>query len=154
VHIVNADSISADFKSIMAEYNIDSFDLVMLHPPYWDIIKFSESPSDLSNAETLQDFLEMFTKVAKKAVDVVKAGGYISLVIGDAYRKGEIIPLGFMCMDVISKMGMKTKGIIVKDMQNNRGKRNSENLWRYRALKSGFYIFKHEYVFVFMKPTK
>ena len=154
VHIVNADSINADFKSIMAEYNIDSFDLVMLHPPYWDIIKFSDSPSDLSNAETLQDFLEMFTKVAKKSVDVVKAGGYISLVIGDAYRKGEIIPLGFMCMDIISKMGMKTKGIIVKDMQNNRGKRNSENLWRYRALKSGFYIFKHEYVFVFMKPSK
>ena len=28
------------------------------------------------------------------------------------------------------------------------------NLWRYRALKGGFYIFKHEYVMVFQKPAR
>ena len=40
-----------------------------------------------------------------------------------------------------------------KDMQGNeRAKGKTANLWRYRALAGGFYIFKHEYVMVFQKP--
>ena len=30
--------------------------------------------------------------------------------------------------------------------------RNLENIWRYRALAGGFYIFKHEYVMLFRSP--
>jgi hypothetical protein len=43
------------------------------------------------------------------------------------------------------------KGIVVKDMVGNRGKIGSEAIWRYRALKSDNYLFKHEYIFVFKK---
>ena len=43
------------------------------------------------------------------------------------------------------------KSIVVKNMVNNRAKRNKENLWRYRALAGGFYVFRHEYVFLFQK---
>ena len=44
------------------------------------------------------------------------------------------------------------KAIIIKDMQGNeRCKGKDANLWRYRALAGGFYIFKHEYVMVFQK---
>lgn len=152
--LINGDSINVDFKDIMRHHQIDGFDLALLHPPYWDIIKFSDSPRDLSNASTLETFLEMFKTVAEKTIDVLNDDGYMALVIGDAYRNGEIIPLGFRCMDIVNRMGLITKGIIVKDIQNNRGKRNTENLWRYRALKSGFYIFKHEYIFVFIKTGK
>ena len=35
---------------------------------------------------------------------------------------------------------------------NERGKGKANNLWRYRALAGGFYIFKHEYVIIFDKP--
>ena len=82
----------------------------------------------------------------------MKPGGYIGLVIGDTYRDGEIVPLGFRSMDALASTGLKLRGIIVKDIQNTRAKRSSESLWRYRALKSGFYVFKHEYVFVFRVP--
>jgi len=34
---------------------------------------------------------------------------------------------------------------------NNRAKRNQENLWRYRALVGGFYVFRHEYILLFQK---
>jgi len=35
--------------------------------------------------------------------------------------------------------------------RNETAKRGRENLWRYRALANGFYVFKHEYVMVFVK---
>jgi hypothetical protein len=54
-------------------------------------------------------------------------------------------------MQEVMKRGYQLKSIVVKDMQGNRAKRNRENIWRYRALAGGFYIFKHEYVMFFRK---
>jgi hypothetical protein len=74
-------------------------------------------------------------------------------VIGDAYSHGEWLPLGFECMQVCRDVGFRLKAINVKDIQGNeRAKGKSENLWRYRALRQGFYIFKHEYVMLFWRP--
>lgn len=150
--IVLGDSLAVDMKPVMERNGISSFDMVLLHPPYWDIIRFSDNQADLSTSPDLESFLSRFRQIAEKSISVLKSGGYMGLVIGDAYRDGEIVPLGFRCMDAVASLNMKIKGIIVKDIQNTRGKRSSENLWRYRALKSGFYVFKHEYVFVFQKP--
>ncbi|MEM0157207.1 MAG: DNA methyltransferase [Thermoplasmataceae archaeon] len=149
--IILGDSYRVDLKPVMERNGISSFDMVMLHPPYWDIIRFSENPADLSTSPDIDSFISGFKQIAKKSIEVLKNGGYLGLVIGDAYRDGEIVPLGFRCMDAVASLNMKIKGIIVKDIQNTRAKRSSENLWRYRALRSGFYIFKHEYVFVFQK---
>jgi hypothetical protein len=42
----------------------------------------------------------------------------------------------------------------VKNIEGNeRGKGRDSNLWRYRALQHGFYVFKHEYVVIFQKPA-
>ena len=150
--IILGDSYTVDLKPVMERNGISHFDMVLLHPPYWDIIRFSDDQADLSTSPDMESFMSRFTQIVKRSIDVLKPGGYMGLVIGDAYRDGEIVPLGFRCMDAVSSLNMKIKGIIVKDIQNTRGKRSSENLWRYRALKSGFYVFKHEYVFVFQKP--
>jgi hypothetical protein len=51
--------------------------------------------------------------------------------------------------------GFRTKSIVVKNIEGNEvGKGRTNNLWRYRALRGGFYIFKHEYVLIFHKPKK
>jgi len=73
------------------------------------------------------------------------------LVIGDKYSKGEWIPLGFYCMQEILRRGFSLKSIIVKNFEETRGKRNQKELWRYRALVGGFYVFKHEYIMLFKK---
>ena len=127
-------------------------DAVFLHPPYFDIIQFSEDPRDLCNAPDLDGFLARFRAVVANAVSVLRPGRFLTLVIGDAYRGGEWVPLGFECMRVCREAGLLLKAINVKDIQGNeRGKGKSENLWRYRALKGGFYVFKHEYVMIFQK---
>jgi hypothetical protein len=82
-------------------------------------------------------------------------GRFAALVIGDKYARGELVPLGFWCMERMNRVGFKTKAIIVKNIEGNeKGKGKSANLWRYRALVGGYYIFKHEYVIVFFKPGK
>jgi hypothetical protein len=52
----------------------------------------------------------------------------------------------------MNEAGFKTKSIIVKNIEGNEiGKGKTGNLWRYRALAGGFYIFKHEYIVIFQK---
>ncbi len=127
-------------------------DCVILHPPYHDIIKFSDDPKDMSNAGSLEDFLQTFRKVALNANDLLAEGRHLALVIGDKYTNSEWIPLGFECMQICRDLGLQLKAINVKDIQGNeRGKGKSENLWRYRALKQGLYLFKHEYIMLFRK---
>ena len=129
-------------------------DCVFLHPPYFNIIKFSDRPNDLSNAADLPAFLERFALVLANAVAILRPGRFMALVIGDYFTRGEWIPLGFECMRVCREAGLQLKAINVKDIQGNeKAKGKNENLWRYRALRQGFYVFKHEYVMVFQKPA-
>jgi 16S rRNA G966 N2-methylase RsmD len=128
--------------------------LLMLHPPYADIIKFSDHPADLSNTVSTEAFLDGFEAVARHGYRLLTPGRFAALIIGDKYARGELIPLGFWCLERMNRVGFKTKAIIVKNIEGNeKGKGKTANLWRYRALAGGYYIFKHEYVMVFYKPT-
>ncbi len=133
--------------------SLGNFQLVIMHPPYWDIIKFSDRGEDLSNLPTLESFLEKFKSVVKLASQHLDEERYLVLVIGDKYSKGEWVPLGFYTMNVVMNEGFKLKSIVVKNIEENRGKRGQYSLWRYRALKDGYYIFKHEYVMFFVKSS-
>lgn len=127
--------------------------LLILHPPYHDIIKFSDLPADLSNLPSEGDFLREFGRVVDNLGPLLKEERHLVLVIGDYYSGGEWHPLGFHAMEEVLKRDFRLKSICVKDIQSNRGKRNQEKLWRYRSLKHGFYIFKHEYIMFFQKRS-
>ena len=95
---------------------------------------------------------DLFEKVAQNGYDLLEKGRFACLIIGDKYANSQHIPLGFECMARMNKLGFITKAIIIKDIQGNeRAKGKTANLWRYRALAGGFYIFRHEYVMVFQK---
>ncbi len=128
-----------------------SVQLALLHPPYHSIIQFSDNKNDLSRCASVEEFVERFGQVVALADHFLDAGRFLVLVIGDMYEAGEWIPLGFQCMQEVMQRGYSLKSLVVKDMQGNRAKRNLENIWRYRALAGGFYIFKHEYVMFFQK---
>ncbi len=93
--IINADSKELNFKLELEKLNIKSVQFLILHPPYWDIIKFSENKRDLSNAKSVQEFLTLFGKVVDNACEVLNYGRYFAVVIGDKYSHGEWIPLAF-----------------------------------------------------------
>ncbi|MBI3585679.1 MAG: DNA methyltransferase [Ignavibacteriales bacterium] len=145
------DSATVDLKSLLKKYGGRSAQLVIMHPPYHDIIKFSKKRDDLSNAKSTEAFIEMFGKVVENASKALDKKRYLAVVIGDKYENGEWVPLGFMTMNEVLKKGFKLKSIVVKNFEQTLGKRNQKELWRYRALAGGFYVFKHEYIFIFQK---
>lgn len=149
--IIVGDSTEIDFKEIFKKRGINKVQLLIMHPPYHDIIKFSKDPKDLSNTSTVEKFLKMFGKIVDNTYPFLERNRYLVVVIGDKYSKGEWIPLGFYVMGEVLKRNYKLKSIVVKNFEETRAKRNQKELWRYRALVGGFYIFKHEYILIFKK---
>jgi len=138
-------------RAKMRAWGFEFAHLIILHPPYHDIIRFTDDPRDLSNAPDIDTFLYRFERVVCHFAPLLMEGRFLVLVIGDKYARGEWIPLGFRTMERVLQHGFRLKSICVKDIQENRGKRGQHHLWRYRALKHNFYLFKHEYVMFFEK---
>jgi hypothetical protein len=150
-HVVAGDSAATDFRALLAERGAASAQLALIHPPYHDIIRFSDDPRDLSNAASVESFLEGLGRVVANVGAALDRGRYLALVIGDKYARGEWVPLGFLAMQTVLAQSFLLKSIVVKDINGTAGKRSQKELWRYRALVGGFYVFRHEYVFLFKK---
>lgn len=153
--LVTGDSTKADtfdkVREILKSHKKKNVQLAILHPPYADIIKFSDLKNDLSNTKSLKEFLGKFSEVLKNTIEILDKDRYLVIVIGDKYTAGKWIPLSFYCMNEAQKLGLTLKSIIIKNMAGNRAKQNKEGIWRYRALSSDYYIFKHEYILIFKK---
>ncbi len=148
---LNGDCSEINLKKYLNESGIKSFQFQIFHPPYWDIIKFSNNKSDLSNSKSIEEFLTKFGGVLDNCLPHLDKKRFAAVVIGDKYSDGEWVPLGFYVMLEFLKRGMILKSVIVKNFDETTAKRNQKELWRYRALAGGFYVFKHEYIFVFQK---
>lgn len=139
----------SDIAEILNKKKRKNVQLAILHPPYADIIKFSNHEKDLSNAKSLEDFLSNFSLVVSNTISLLEKNRYLAIVIGDKYTQGKWIPLGFYCLNEAQKLGLTLKSIIIKNMEGNRAKQDKAAIWKYRALSSDYYIFKHEYILIF-----
>lgn len=70
-------------------------------------------------------------------IKFLDVGRYFAVVIGDVYKQSEVKPLGFYVMDSIKRnFNVKLKGIVVKNIEGNRGKLKTQNIWQYRAISN------------------
>lgn len=126
-------------------------DLIFMHPPYWNIIQFSDKKEDMSNMN-YKEFMEAFDIATKTAIGLLNEGGHLVLVMGDAYQKETYYPLGFYCMQIVANYPrMKLRSIVVKNFGETKAKGKNKNLWKYRALANGLFVFAHEYIFLFKR---
>ncbi len=87
-----------------------------------DIVKFTNKKEDLSQISNLSEFVKMFLKAVKNSIEFLEKNRYFAIVIGDIYKNSEVIPLGFYVLDAIKRnFKTKLKGIIVKNIEGNRG---------------------------------
>lgn len=128
----------------------ESIDLICTHPPYGNIIKYSEDiVGDLSNYD-IDGFLSEMKKVAAESLRVLKKGKFCAIMIGDTRRNKNIIPLGFKVMQVFIDVGFILKEIIIKEQHNCK----ATGFWYKRSIEYNFLLIAHEYLFVFYKPQK
>lgn len=125
-----------------------SVDLICTHPPYADIIKYSEDiEGDLSHLN-IKDFLTEIDKVAQESYRVLKKGKFCAILMGDTRKNGMVQPLAFETMRLFELAGFKTKEIIIKEQHNCQ----ATGFWKTNSIKHNFLLLAHEYLFVFKKP--
>ncbi len=152
IRVVCGNSQIINMNKLLEGSNIKNVQFIIFHPPYWDMIKFSEDKNDLSNSDTLEDYLNRFGKVIDNTTNYLEKDRYCAVVVGDKFANSQVIPLGFYCMNLFIERGFLLKAILVKNFDRTKGKAGQEKVWRYRALSSDIYVFDHEYIFIFKKP--
>jgi DNA modification methylase len=137
------------FQGDARNLNLDneSIDLICTHPPYADIIHYSEDiDGDLSLLK-IKDFLFEMGKVAEESFRVLKKDKYCAILMGDNRKNGMVQPLAFETMRVFELAGFKTKELIIKEQYNCK----ATGFWKTNSIKHNFLLLAHEYLFVFKK---
>ena len=125
----------------------ESVDLICTHPPYANIIEYSEDiVEDLSHLG-MTDFLNEMHGVAKEAFRVLKKGKYCAVLMGDTRKKGMVQPLAFETMKIFQEAGFTLKEIIIKEQHNCQ----ATGYWKTNSIKYNFLLLAHEYLFIFKK---
>ncbi len=127
----------------------NSFDLVLTHPPYMNIIKYSDGKiaGDLSNISSMPRFCDEVEKIAKELFRVLKPNKYCAILVGDTRKGRHFVPLAFNVMQRFLKVGFILKEDIVKVQHNCK----YTERWRGKAQRDKFYLIMHEHLFVFRK---
>jgi DNA modification methylase len=124
-----------------------TIDLICTHPPYSNIIKYSDDIKEDLSLMTIDDFGAAMSDVGKESYRVLKNNGYCAILMGDTRKKGYIIPIAFNVMNSFLKCGFNLKEIIIKNQHNCR----SSEYWSSISIKRNFLLIAHEYLFIFHK---
>jgi len=126
-----------------------SIDFVLTHPPYVDIIKYSEGKisDDLSNIHNIEKFCDEMELVGKELFRVLKPGKYCAILMGDTRRNTMYQPLAYKVMERFLKVGFELKEDIVKHQHNCK----ATGFWVNKSKEANFLLIMHEHLFVFKK---
>ncbi|MDR1774017.1 MAG: methyltransferase domain-containing protein [Clostridioides sp.] len=125
----------------------EKIDLICTHPPYANIIKYSEDiDGDLSHLN-VKPFLEEMKKVANECYRVLKKDKFCCILMGDTRKNGHVVPMSFDVMKIFESVGFKLKEIVIKEQHNCK----ATGFWKTNSVKYNFLLLAHEYLFVFKK---
>ncbi|NLB62394.1 MAG: methyltransferase domain-containing protein [Clostridiales bacterium] len=141
VTIKQGDACNLDFV------NKDSVDFICTHPPYADIINYSDDISGDLSLLKVKDFLNAMESVAAECFRVLKPGKFCAILMGDTRKKGCVIPMSFEVMCIFQNAGFTLKELIIKEQHNCK----ATGYWRTNSIKYNFLLLAHEYLFVFRK---
>ena len=126
----------------------NSIDLICAHPPYANIIHYTDSKEGDLSFFDIDDFLREMNKVAKESYRVLKPGRQCAILMGDMRKKKHVIPLAFKLMNVYLNAGFKLRELIIKRQHNCK----STGFWYTNSIKYNFLLLAHEYLPIFEKP--
>ncbi|MEQ9616822.1 MAG: hypothetical protein RLN60_02175 [Phycisphaerales bacterium] len=93
------------------------FDLVWVHPPYWNIVRYSDSEDDLSTLESWEEFRVALALALHRCHERVAPGGRLAVLVGDVRKRGRYYPLIREVLNLDGKVG-ELRSVIIK-LQHN-----------------------------------
>ncbi|RXJ56453.1 TRM11 family SAM-dependent methyltransferase [Candidatus Marinarcus aquaticus] len=127
----------------------ESIDFVLNHPPYADIVKYSDKQikEDLSNIHDLEKFCDEYEQVIKEMHRVLKPNKFCAILIGDTRRNKMYQPLAYMVMSKFLENGFALKEDIIKHQHNCKATGFCVN----KSKNYNFLLIMHEHLFIFQK---
>ena len=121
------------------------FDFVWPHPPYWNIIRYSDDdPRDLSTCLTYEEFCRGLCRCLRRCYEAIAPAGRLAVLVGDVRRRGSYIPIVRDVLAMEGELG-QLRSIIIKAQHNC-----TSNAKTYGRLED--VPIQHEYCVVFKKP--
>lgn len=126
--IIIGDSRNIDkFKLPLIDYSITS-------PPYWNVLnrstgsfrktrsgkglstKYSDEKKDIGNIDEYEEFLETMLDIYKKIYEVLKPGGYVTIIVKNVKQNGQFYPLAWdLARKLSSLYDLKDEKIWIQD---------------------------------------
>jgi len=135
--------VSTDIKEGVNCMNLpfedSTFDGCFTHPPYWNSVKFTDDPRDLSRAKNYEAFLEMLKQCFREIHRVLKPNAFFTVIIGDRRVKGKLYPIHTDTIKIAEEVGFTLYDILIAE--------------RHRVklpFKSPFML-AHDYIITFRK---
>lgn len=125
----------------------ESVDFICTHPPYANIIHYSEDLDGDLSLLNVKDFLEEMKAVVSECYRTLKRGKFCAILMGDTRKKGCVIPMSFNVMKTFQDVGFTLKELIIKEQHNCK----ATGYWKSNSIKYNFLLLAHEYLFVFRK---
>lgn len=137
--------IKADSTNLQNLIPNEKIDFIFAHPPYANIIKYSEDIKEDISRLNLKDFLSRINLFSNECFRILKKNKICSILIGDIRKNKNVIPLGFYIMNIFIQAGFTLKEIIIKEQHNCK----MTDYWKNKNID--FYLLSHEYILVFIK---
>jgi len=121
------------------------FDLVWIHPPYWNIIPYSDDVADLSTIPSYAMFREALRICLSRCHAALAPNGRLAILIGDVRRNGVYVPIVRDILNLEGRIG-QLRSIIIKAQHNCR----SDSV-RYTRMEDP--RIQHEYCVIFKRQA-
>lgn len=118
-------------------------DFIWIHPPYWNIIRYSDHPDDLSTMDDYRQFSAALEVCLRRCHESLVSGGRLAVLMGDVRRQGTYTPIIREVLNLDGVLGA-VRSVVIKAQHNCRSDAKT-----YGAMPD--VPIKHEYCVVFEK---
>jgi DNA modification methylase len=156
--VINPDIYNQDSRKISKTIEVDSIDLVVTSPPYWDILNqkrtadgkvirnYSDDLEDLGNIPDYDQFLSDLKDVYTEVYKVLKPGARCIAVVMDIRKKDKFYPLHEDQSRIMREIGFELDEYVIWDRQrdyNNMKTLGYPYVYRFNRV--------HEFICIYLK---
>jgi len=132
----------------MEKVDANSIDFIFWHPPYWQLVKYSEKNSDLSRMGW-DAFLEAIDKIIDECYRVLKKDKYLCILTGDCVKDKRFYPISRKIANSAERL-FDDCGVAIKTTEGAKSLAKGKTIWAEVAASNNLKI-EHDFVLIFNK---